>query len=137
MPPANRFELSSANDADRLVMQVVTMRECDVELAGAGLSATHRVYDALGFEGFAEFFADIASSWKGWDGEKRWSSREHNFIIRARSDRTGHIHFMARLEHMAPYDWAAELAINVEAGQLHNIAGAAASFARALATAGS
>jgi uncharacterized protein DUF6228 len=134
--PVTIFELSSMDSSDRLVVQVVNRRECDVMLTAVGLSAKERVYDALSFEGFPEFFAALASSWKGWEGEQRWESMEGNFRIRASSDRTGHVRFMVRLEYMAPYHWAAELAINVEAGQLESIARAAGPLRSAFATAG-
>src|ERR1700691_5899488 len=66
-------------------------------LSGSGLKASATgvyLYDA---QGLAQFFQDMAANWKGWEGEKTWSSIEGEFGLAATSDRLGHITLRIRL----------------------------------------
>ena len=38
-----------------------------------------------------EFFRDIAENWRGWQGEKRWTTLEGELEFTATADKTGHV----------------------------------------------
>ena len=70
-----------------------------VELRAEGLRAQRTVFMfSFDWANLAAFFADLAESWRGWDGEKRWESIEHDLSITATSDSRGHcrLHFVVR-----------------------------------------
>ncbi len=70
-----------------------------IELRAEGLRAEHTVFMfSFDWDNLGAFFADLADSWKGWDGEKRWHSIEHDLSIAATSDSQGHcqLHFTVR-----------------------------------------
>ncbi len=71
----------------------------------------------------AHFFEDLAANWKGWEGDKEWGSIEGDFRIIASIDHLGHIALQVRLRS-GPYseDWLIETGIEVDAGQIEQIA---------------
>ncbi len=50
--------------------------------------------DVYAFDPFdsnlVRFFEDVAENWQGFDGEKKWSSLEGEFILICTSDNLGH-----------------------------------------------
>ncbi len=72
-----------------------------------------------GFEGLARFFEDLASSWRGWHGERAYESIEHDLRIVATHD--GHVRLRVRLwQSTDPDGWAVETAIRLDAGEQLN-----------------
>lgn len=64
-------------------------------------------------------FNDMAMHWKGWKGEKVWESIDGSLILKAQADSTGHIRLTVAMEHFLD---SLKVTLNVEAGQLENIA---------------
>jgi hypothetical protein len=77
------------------------------------------------YEAFAlsSFFAELAGEWKGWEGEKEWSSVENDFALSAISDGLGHVALHVTLKS-GPYedDWCVKGVIYIDAGQLAELA---------------
>lgn len=65
----------------------------------------------------AALFDEMARSWTGWNGEKSWKDLEDRVILRASSDRTGHISLRVELVGQ-DYDSRLVAVIEFEAGQL-------------------
>jgi hypothetical protein len=98
-----------------------------VELVGPSLAASVRVNTFM-MAGFADFFAGMAAAWRGWTGEKMWRSIEGELLMRATSDRLGHITITADICAGAPPAWTVSSTILLEAGQLGDLARAARRF---------
>jgi hypothetical protein len=127
------FELDSTRDGVRLALSASGPRAYTVALAGRDLSVATTIHDVLG-EGyeFPTFWQDIASSWKGWSGEKSWSSIEGDFQLTATSDSLGHVTIRCHLSSGAPEGWSATVWLHAEAGNLEAIAANAVRFAESL-----
>lgn len=66
------------------------------------------------------FFEDLAKNWKGFEGEKTWSSLEGEFSLICTSDNTGHFELEATITKI--YDtMCARKSIYIESGQLEDI----------------
>jgi Family of unknown function (DUF6228) len=75
----------------------------------------------------AKYFEDIASNWRGWRGEKCWSTLEGEFALAAKSDSTGHVRLSFTLQpSFGDFHWELRGALELEAGQLPGIAESAA-----------
>jgi uncharacterized protein DUF6228 len=79
------------------------------------------VYD-IQVHRWSEFFADLASNWTGWEGERVIESLEHEIRIACASDRRGHIALRVFLRGGGLDDWRVEKTIHLESGQLENLA---------------
>jgi hypothetical protein len=90
-----------------------------VAIRSLNLSASIQVYAWNPFgSGLEQFFEDIAASWRGWDGEKKWTSLEGELSLVCTTDKLGHIAIEATL-----YDgWNVRNVFYVEAGQLEQLA---------------
>lgn len=128
------FRIKSTHDG-------ATVNFCDPIRSGAGeldyftvaieapnANAVAKIY-AYQAETLCAFFADIARSWRGWDGEKNWASLEGELGLRATSDRLGHVTlgYTLRSGH-GLYDWCVAGALELEAGQLDRVAADAEGF---------
>jgi len=91
-----------------------------VSAVGPGFSGALRVYGYMG-SGLPDLFEDLARNWRGFDGEKSWSSLEGEFSLRASADKLGHTCLGFTL-HERHCDWTLEGALVLEAGQLDRIA---------------
>lgn len=112
----------------------LTLHDADyfmAEVRSRGLQATTRVCSYM-FNGFSEMFGEFAENWKGWSGERRWSSLEGELEIRAHSDQMGHVFLIVRLRKGAPALWTVEAHLKLEAGQLDELARKACSFEAAI-----
>ncbi len=67
------------------------------------------------------FFEDLAKNWKGFDGEKSWSSLEEEFSLVCTSDDLGHFSLEVTIRNNMD-TWRAKKTIFIESGQLENIA---------------
>jgi hypothetical protein len=63
------------------------------------VSRVHRGHQS---DGLADFFAGLAADWKGWTGQREWSSFEHDLKLSAQSPRGGGVHLGVHLNHGAP-----------------------------------
>jgi hypothetical protein len=85
----------------------------------------HVHYSALA--AWAYFFRDLAEHWRGWEGEKRLNDLE--FGVSCTADRMGHIAMRVLLQDIdGGRVWRAEATLRLEAGQLADIAAAAAKY---------
>ena len=66
---AGSLELSDLQPADSSRL----LDSFTVSVTSNELRAAARVY-ACGFEGLVELFDDLARTWRGWEGERRWES---------------------------------------------------------------
>lgn len=86
------------------------------------------VYD-IRPQGWSELFRGLAKDWRGWSGERAEESLEGHLRLTCTADRTGHVTIRVRLRNMVlGDDWRVEANLQVEAGQLDRLAGAAADF---------
>lgn len=105
-----------------------------IKLDTTDLSATHGFWSGAEPTALAEFFDDLAKSWKGWTGDKRFTSVEHDLALRATHDGRGHVLLWVRLgTHVAEdaQTWLVTAPLALEAGQLERLA---ASIRRDLTT---
>jgi len=102
-----------------------------VTVRGPDLNASGKVWNGVG-QSLGDFFADLALSWRGWEGSRGWSSLEGEFTLAAVIDRTGHVQLTAVLQVRLPALWKVQLELVVEAGQLDHLAAEAKSLEGAL-----
>lgn len=80
--------------------------------------------DVYAFDPFdsnlVRFFEDLAENWKGFDGEKEWSSLEGEFCLNCTSDNLGHFALEVTLRNNEDTQCARKT-IYIESGQLENI----------------
>ena len=67
------------------------------------------------------FFEDLAENWKGFDGEKQWSSLEGEFSLICISDSLGHFALEVTIRDNEDTQYARKT-IFIESGQLEKIA---------------
>jgi hypothetical protein len=73
------------------------------------------------------FFADLAESWSGWEGEKVYRSLEADLELRASHDGLGSINLGVIIGRVAPPSWTMAAGLQIDAGeQLASIAKALA-----------
>ena len=76
------------------------------ELHSDGVDAMRSVFMfSFGWDALTAYFADLADSWRGWEGEKAWESIEHDLRVTATSDRLGHCHLTFTLCDGPDYTW--------------------------------
>jgi hypothetical protein len=84
-------------------------------LDGPGLSASVTAYDD-NYGALADFFDDLAGSWRGWDGERGFGSLEGDLDLLAVHD--GHIRLTVRLRVVdGPGDWNVRATVTIDPGE--------------------
>ncbi len=101
-----------------------------VDLKGAGVSASVEVYaytDALGLN---NLFQELSAYNKPWTGTKKWESLEGEFSISATCSTLGNVEFRINLKMLPghPEESAISTGIASELGQLSHIAKEAERF---------
>ena len=96
------------------------VREAAVELADSGLHARGVVDIQCPDSGrdtdLAEFFQELAGSWRGWAGARTWRSLCGCLRLEATHDGVGHVSLAATLAPL--YEaWSARVVVQVEAGE--------------------
>ena len=91
-------------------------------LRGSKFEGAVEVYQYEPALHLAAFFRDLATEWRGWSGEKRWESLEHQLALTATSDATGHTYLIVELVGGPLYDWRLRGSLVLEAGQLDGLA---------------
>ncbi len=72
---------------------------------------------------FARRLSETAEQWRGWDGDKSWSSIEGTLTVVWSHDRLGHVTFRATLQPTRQwFDWSAVATVEVDAGHLDRLA---------------
>ena len=125
------FILRSARNGGRLEVGHVVRDRWLVTISLPGLGASAEV-DAFAYDGehtLALLFRRLADDWRGWEGERTWSSLEGDFDLAATHDGLGHVALQVRLRS-GPYaeDWLLTSTIWLDAGQLNALARDAAAF---------
>lgn len=96
-----------------------------VKLETPDVSATHGFWSGVEPGALAAFFDALADEWRGWTGDKVFSSVEHDFVLRATHDGRGHVLLWVRLgTHVAAdaKSWLVTAPLALEAGQLERLA---------------
>jgi hypothetical protein len=127
----SEFILSSAREGGRLEIRAARGDRWLVTISLPNLSASAEV-DVFAYDGertLALLFRRLAEDWRGWDGERGWSSLEGDFDLSATHDGLGHVALAVRLRS-GPYeeDWLVQGTIWVDAGQLNAVARNAAAL---------
>jgi hypothetical protein len=94
-----------------------------VEVKSFQFQAMRRVYSHRDAVSLVSLFEWMADNWKGWSGNRSWSSVEGEFSLDCSSDNLGHIHLdvvISDNNHSEP--WKIEARINIDAEQLSAIA---------------
>lgn len=126
----DEFEIKSAHSASRIRFFGIERDYFCVEMTNPEYSGAVRVWAYTDAHGLADLFASIAENWKGWLGEKKWSSIEGEFSIIATSDKLGHISLVIEMHHDfgATEPWCLKATVVVDSGQLDAIAKEAKDF---------
>ncbi|PYS49468.1 MAG: hypothetical protein DMF68_09885 [Acidobacteria bacterium] len=94
-----------------------------VTLKVKDLLASAKIYAFQPYSELSQFFEDLAANWRGWKGKKEWQSLEGEFSLSCTSDGLGHVAIDVVLKSgFYDNDWSVHTAINVDAGQLEEIA---------------
>lgn len=73
----------------------------------------------------ATYFDDMARSWRGWTGQKRWRDDDYQVALSATHDGKGAVHLEVELQDMAyqgPGNWQARAIVPIEPGALDRLA---------------
>jgi len=90
-----------------------------VEVVDAGLRAELTVasHYAVGFDDLVEFFAGMAESWRGWDGDRVYESLEHELRIVGRH-LGSRVRIVVKLAQASdPDGWSVRATFTVDAGE--------------------
>ena len=92
-----------------------------VRVEDDGLVATTRVdADSALTKGLDELFADLATNWRGWDGEKVGGSIDDNLFLSCHADKLGHTFIAVTLSQSG--NWTVEGKLQLDAAQLEPLA---------------
>lgn len=77
--------------AEPYTARTVPAQYLSVTIEGPDLRASRQVYEGYdeGFSNLAAYFADLAASWRGWEGIREYESVEGDLRIQATRD--GHV----------------------------------------------
>lgn len=85
-------------------------------LVAFGFDVERDVYEFDGYAALAAFFDEMASSWRGWVGEREFSSLEGELEITATHD--GHVRMSVRLSQSSgPGEWTVDAKLTIDAGE--------------------
>jgi Family of unknown function (DUF6228) len=89
------------------------------ELADDGVNAASWVRTLNG-DGIVSWAADLAESYRGWDGVRTWESLEHDLRIDAIHDGRGHVSLRFVIRGPRGYEpgaWEASVMVTLDAGE--------------------
>lgn len=97
------------------------------ELRSGALEAAVEFYDPGLRPPVSVFFAELATAWRGWEGERTWQSLEGDVALTATHDQLGTIALTVRLRsdtYASPgaYLWTAAATLFLDAGGLDALA---------------
>ena len=74
-------------------------------------------------DGLPKFLQSMASNWRGWDGQLKWTSLEGEFELRCEHDGLGHVATTAALlSNPSVHGWTGKIRFEIPAGELEQIA---------------
>jgi hypothetical protein len=91
-----------------------------VTISGDELTATSLVRSVEGSspQGLRTLFRELATDWKGTQGDRTWESIEHDLTIEASRDPLGHLRLAFTLrENVLPDAWQVRVVVRLEAGK--------------------
>ena len=94
------------------------IRSVVMRLHMPGLDASLRVsaHYATGFDELVGFLNEMASDWRGWQGERTYESLEHDLRLTAMHD--GHIQLVVQLRETSAADgWSATGPVHLDPGE--------------------
>jgi Family of unknown function (DUF6228) len=85
-------------------------------LVAPGLDVERDAYEFEGYAALAGLFDEMASSWRGWDGERTFYSLEGDLEITATHD--GHVRLLVRLSQFSgPGEWTVHAKLTIDPGE--------------------
>jgi hypothetical protein len=95
----------------------------DARLIGRGLSASRTCAEA-GWQpqSLWRFLAELATDWRGWDGDRTWQSEEGELRLTAVHNKTNTVTVTAELEDGAPPRWKLTAELQLDPGVLQTLA---------------
>ena len=103
----------------------------EARLTGDGLNAT-RICPEAGWEPqlLWQFFTDLATDWRGWDGERTWQSEEVELRLTAVHDKTNTVTIAVELQDGAPPRWKLTAHLELDPGAFQTLAADAKRLSR-------
>lgn len=117
-----KFELAIARDRGSFDAR------WSARLETPSVAATHAFWSGAEPSKLVNFFDDLASNWRGWDGRRAWTDVEHDLSLVATHDQLGHVVLWVTLgKFVAPEaeTWLVRAPLELEAGDLERVAVAA------------
>lgn len=68
------------------------------------------------------FFDDLEEHWRGWAGDKFWSSDSHDLVLTARSDNLGHVRLQIETERHNNHSTRFQTGVDLEPAQIERAA---------------
>jgi hypothetical protein len=130
----SEFVVRSAREGGRLEVHRSGRDRWRVSISLPHLTASADV-DAFAYDGehtLERLFRRMADDWRGWEGERTWSSPEGDLDLSATHDGLGHVALEIRLRSgLHAEDWLVRGTIWLDAGQLNEVARKAAALSSA------
>jgi hypothetical protein len=127
----NALRLASSRDGGHLELRHRGPERWEAKLTLPGLTATAEV-DSFSHNGehtLGILFRRLSDDWRGWDGERTWTSIEGGLDLAASHDGLGHVALRVRVRSGLYGDaWTARGVIWLDAGQLGRVAREVAAF---------
>lgn len=118
--------VKSSRDTTRLIFSDVTKESFTALLEGAKFSSRTSVSMYMSGPP-STLFDEMARDWKGWRGTKTWAALEDELRLEASADSTGHISLTITMrDYVDPANWRLKATLELEAGQLPELAKAVA-----------
>jgi len=126
----DQFIVKAAGDSSRLEFSGPIPRDVGpddgfvfkAQLVGGPVTAAVRVYDSYPRR-WTDFFRKLSQEWRGWEGVRVIESLEAHIRLEASMDSLGHVRVKTILRGIDVGDeWRAESRIDLEAGQLEDLA---------------
>ncbi len=119
-----QYVIKSTNNRIQLVFSNFrrdNLESFDVEIKGLNICGkTRALLEANGSP--VAFFRYLAEHWNGWKGTKTWNSSEKELTLEVTRDSTGHLKLIVSILNGGLYDWKLSGILELEAGQLEEIA---------------
>ena len=117
------FNLKSSTEEKSLSLRLLEEEYIEIKIEGVDLNICHKSYLYTDGNALKNFFKDLADNWKGWGGDKEWSSIEDDFTLSASFKSTGHVLLTVNLVHNPGGDdsWEYKTTFDLECGQLDNV----------------
>jgi hypothetical protein len=128
------FTIRSTDDDAELLLDSPDPETYRATLRANGLSATVAVYHHGG-DFIDRYFADLASSWRGWEGERSWESLEDALEFHASISKPGAVTLRVVLRNSDRFTWRITYDFAIENGSLDTLARGAATFGQVLGAA--